>query len=770
MKDMVCKACGGVIERKGNYYQCKYCTGKWMADLSDDVHAVERVNAWEALRQHDFEKSAELFEGIIAKDKNSHEAYWGRALAMNSVVYVDDVQEDKRVPTCNNITEASFLENTDFKKAIALAPEDIASTYQKQAEQIEKIRIEWLQKARKEKPYDIFLSYKETEETGERTQDSIDVQDLYTSLVEKGYRVFFSRQSLRDKIAEHYEPYIYNAIKTAKVMIVFGETAEHFNAVWVKNEWTRFKALVANGEKDKNALVAVYKGMDAYDIPRSLTNGKQAIDYGVPSNYEKLLKHIDGIVNPPKNSTASSTRDESALGAQTERKSTKKSGWKIVALILCAIFLVVGGVYVLRYSNLLFSDTETSSSSNEDVNPVPMYTVTFDDEDGKVTILGNKQKTVVFNEKYGELPTCEKLGHVFNGWSTSPTGGVQIGPTSIVNVAENHTLYPQFSANIYKISLVNEGGVDMNGQFAHVGDVITLPTPLHSYEKYYQFDGWSDGSNIYNGTYTLEQEGVTLTAVWSKREVYKEYTYITTAGDFGWYIGNNLQKTSKPENCGTGKYLLVDDIDLGDWVEGWGYTYWESNNSSPTLNGKTCFSGIFDGDGHTIKYKTRIGKTDAQSWAFGLFPVASNATIKNLNVDVDFSTYDPQNRGEKWDISNDDRAEDAMVGGIVGYAYNTNIINCTVQGKVIYNSDGGNGDTCVGGVVGYAYGGSVINCSSEAEVYARGFWVNVAGVMACYYNTTYSALTATGKVHFNEDWLGGGYWTGNDVAKELQVL
>ena len=217
MENIVCKSCGGSVTRKGNYYICDFCRSKWIIDSGNDVHAVERANAWEALRNNDFEKSAELFENIIVKDASNHEAFWGRALALNGIVYVTDYNENKKVPTCNNITEESFLKNKDVQKAISLAPIDIKESYQKQAEQIEKIRIEWLNKASKEPAYDVFISFKDSDrEHGiERTQDSIDVQDLYTALVAKGYNVFFSRVTLRDKVSEQYEPYIYNALKTA---------------------------------------------------------------------------------------------------------------------------------------------------------------------------------------------------------------------------------------------------------------------------------------------------------------------------------------------------------------------------------------------------------------------------------------------------------------------------------------------------------------------------------------------------------------------------
>ena len=65
-----CKSCGGTLERRGNAYVCKYCGNKWIIDADQDVHVIDRANAWSALRDGDFEKSAELFENIIFKAEN----------------------------------------------------------------------------------------------------------------------------------------------------------------------------------------------------------------------------------------------------------------------------------------------------------------------------------------------------------------------------------------------------------------------------------------------------------------------------------------------------------------------------------------------------------------------------------------------------------------------------------------------------------------------------------------------------------------------------
>ena len=299
--DNRCKICGGTVSRQGNVITCDYCGNRWISDDTDDLHAVEWANAWQALRDNDFERATELFETIAVKEPQNYEAFWGKALAQNGIVYVTELNEAKRTPTCNNITDRSFLNDASVKKAIALAPLEIADTYRDQAEKIERIRAEWFEKASREPAYDIFISYKDSDaENGiDRTQDSIDAQDLYQALTAEGYQVFFSRVSLRGKVSEQYEPYIYNALKTAKVMIVFGEKAEYFRAPWIKNEWGRFRSRIESGEKHKNSLVVVYKNMNPNDLPVVLKSRQclNAVDITFLSD---LLRHIRKVIEQSK--------------------------------------------------------------------------------------------------------------------------------------------------------------------------------------------------------------------------------------------------------------------------------------------------------------------------------------------------------------------------------------------------------------------------------------------------------------------------------------
>ena len=351
-----CRSCGGELERIGNSYVCKFCGSKWVIDADQDVHVIDRANAWSALRDCDFEHATELFENIIFKEPKNHEAYWGRALANAGIMYVTDFHENKKVPTCNSISESSFIDSRDVRKAIELAPADIGESYRAQAEQIEAIRSEWVKKASREPAYDVFISYKDSDREHhiERTEDSYDAQELYMALTEAGYKVFFSRVSLRNKVSEHYEPYIYNAIKTAKVMIVYGEKPEYFNAVWIKNEWMRFRKRIEIGEKHPNSLVVAYKGLDPTDLPIGLRS-RQCIDASSITFLEDLKQHIEKIIREPKKAAAVKVDEPAAVASPVKPRGKKGI---VIAAIAAVLAVCIGLGFVI--SNLAGGDGETT--------------------------------------------------------------------------------------------------------------------------------------------------------------------------------------------------------------------------------------------------------------------------------------------------------------------------------------------------------------------------------------------------------------------------
>ena len=116
----------------------------------------------------------------------------------------------------------------------------------------------------------MFICYKETDENGKRTVDSTVANDIYYQLTKEGLKVFYAAITLENKLGQEYEPYIFSALNSAKVMLVIGTKPEYFEAVWVKNEWSRYLALIRGGAK--KVLIPAYRDMDPYDLPEEFSH------------------------------------------------------------------------------------------------------------------------------------------------------------------------------------------------------------------------------------------------------------------------------------------------------------------------------------------------------------------------------------------------------------------------------------------------------------------------------------------------------------------
>ena len=127
---------------------------------------------------------------------------------------------------------------------------------------------------------------------GDRTRDSLLAQDIYYQLTEQGRKVFFARITLEDVAGAQYEPYIFAALNSAKIMLAFGTDYEYFNAVWVKNEWSRYLSLIRGGEK--KMLIPAYKDMDPYDLPEEFSH-LQAQDMSKLGFMQDLIRGIKKI-------------------------------------------------------------------------------------------------------------------------------------------------------------------------------------------------------------------------------------------------------------------------------------------------------------------------------------------------------------------------------------------------------------------------------------------------------------------------------------------
>lgn len=266
-----CKMCGGDIELSPDktFGTCDSCGSTMTFPKVDDEQRAAAFNRGNYFRRiGEFDKALAVYERIVQEDETDAEAHWCCALCRYGIEYVEDPATYEWIPTCHRASFDSILKDVDYLAALEHSDGVTRRQYQRDAAKISEVQRGILATSQNEEPFDVFLCYKETDAEGNRTRDSLIAQDIYYQLTQQGRRVFFARITLEDKAGAQYEPYIFAALHSAKVMIVVGTSAENFSAVWVKNEWSRFLALM---RKDRSKLLLpCYRDMDPYDLPEQL--------------------------------------------------------------------------------------------------------------------------------------------------------------------------------------------------------------------------------------------------------------------------------------------------------------------------------------------------------------------------------------------------------------------------------------------------------------------------------------------------------------------
>ena len=270
------------------------------------------------------------------------------------IEYVEDPATHQRIPTCHRVQVASILTDEDYLAAVENAPdEESRRIYQEEAARIAEIQKGILAISANEKPYDVFICYKETDENAQRTRDSQWAQDVYYGLTEQGLKVFFSRITLEDKLGQQYEPYIFAALNSAKVMVVVGSRPEYFNAVWVKNEWSRYLSLMKHDHK--RLLIPCYRDMDPYDLPEELSM-LQSQDMSKIGFMQDLLRGIQKVMQQPTSAPQ---------GVRVETATVETNAPGVTSLLKrAALFLEDGDTASAReyYDRVLDIDPECAEA------------------------------------------------------------------------------------------------------------------------------------------------------------------------------------------------------------------------------------------------------------------------------------------------------------------------------------------------------------------------------------------------------------------------
>lgn len=320
-----CKICGGqtALDIQNGIAVCEYCGTKQALPLfTDDSERMlyERGNNY--LLHSEYDKAENVFNQLLTIKPSAAELYWDLVLCKYGVTYVKDPKTQKYIPTCNRTHYTSVFSDENYKKALKLSSGEKKALFETDAKTIDNIQKGIIAVSKKEKPFDIFISYKETGSNGNRTKDSIEAQKLYEKLTNAGYKVFFSRITLENKIGFEYEPYIYAALYSSKVMLTICSSKENIEAAWVKNEWSRFLSFRQNDSS--KSLLPLYFNMDKTDLPEEFAL-LPAYDMSADGFTEELIRGIKKLIPLP-------------IMLAAKRKKRKEQA-KIISLTALCIFL-----------------------------------------------------------------------------------------------------------------------------------------------------------------------------------------------------------------------------------------------------------------------------------------------------------------------------------------------------------------------------------------------------------------------------------------------
>ncbi len=281
LKPMICKCGSTEFSRSGDKFICCYCDTPYYRDLENETEEereerIRRITKFEIadveLRSSppNFDTAEDRFVELIKEYPEWSAVYWGALRAKYGIKYEIDFDK-KCIPSCYKSNYEDFRSDPLFKNALKYAEStELRAKYESEGKRIAETCTEWREKAKKY-DYDVFISFKATDENKNDTDDLREMQNLYTYLTEKGYKVFFSPVSMRSVAGkEHYDAYIFNALEKARAMIVYGSRSDYFSTTWVQNEWTRYLRMIDKGLKKRDSLFVCYEKFDPYELPRRL--------------------------------------------------------------------------------------------------------------------------------------------------------------------------------------------------------------------------------------------------------------------------------------------------------------------------------------------------------------------------------------------------------------------------------------------------------------------------------------------------------------------
>lgn len=288
MKERVCKNCGGrhykVVGQ--NMVKCMFCGTLYVDEQASKEEEVLIVGANEKLRDLKFKEAVDEFNKILLLFPFSFAGFYGRALATNKIVLYSNNKNMSKRPRFFGEDISSLSNNSDFKRAVELAPAETAKTYNALAKRVDKIRTAY--REIKEK-VDVILS----------AVDNNRLQNVLSDVVDKLNEHKFKSYVVPDN--NELEEVTFNALQRAKVLLLF-VTDSNINSTF-RSVYERYLYFISQRKKTKTSfiLIADQSNLDMSRLPIELQSCKNILDL----NSDTLLFDIQVMVGEEMRKSAS---------------------------------------------------------------------------------------------------------------------------------------------------------------------------------------------------------------------------------------------------------------------------------------------------------------------------------------------------------------------------------------------------------------------------------------------------------------------------------
>ena len=164
--------------------------------------------------------------------------------------------------------------------------------------------------------YQVFIAFKNADDEGKQTRDSIIATKVFNYLTKKGLRVFNSTITLEKNGISEYKKSIDEALDMAKVLVVVGTSASNLNSKWVRYEWDSFFNDILCGIKPNGRIFTYIDDIKPTELPRALRQ-TQSIKHGSESMY-----HLYGFIKNALRVEKEEPKEENVLDMKIEERET----------------------------------------------------------------------------------------------------------------------------------------------------------------------------------------------------------------------------------------------------------------------------------------------------------------------------------------------------------------------------------------------------------------------------------------------------------------